>query len=177
MPQYTNSIIEVSALGDFETEVNKLLAESRASIATGDNNASEFVALLPQKPTSSMYSSILLDTGNGRISQGLRGLELLSILCSGTAPNNLFLFDSVIYTGSAYQFKNGTDAQLIALVTSNLGMTAVVNGLPTSQTSAYITKCLSIAKEVKGGRFIAATSRKSMIASSKKLVKYYLGIV
>lgn len=175
MPQYRNAVIEVSTTDDFETEVSKLLSQSAASYASGGDGATEFVASLPKKLTDSTFADILADYGAGRISKGLQGLELLSIMCSGTTTSNLFLFDNVIYTGSVYEFKSGTDAKLIQLVTDNLGMTFIISQLSTSATESYKAKCLTIAKQVKNGKFVADSVRKSMIIQSKKLVNYYLG--
>lgn len=174
MPQYTNSVVEVSESGDFETQINKLYRELLSG-STGKNSvASGSIDPSTIKPQDYSYSNILYDRGNGRITSGLRSLNLLSILCSGTTPQNLFLFDSVVYSGSVHQFKTGTDTALINLVIANLGMETIVINLPESSTTAFKDKCLKMGKDIKVGGFIVETYRQYTLAECKKLTKLYL---
>jgi len=174
MPQFTNSVIEVSENGDFETQIEKLYRELRNS-SVGKNSAeSSKIAPSSVKPQDYAYANILYDRGNGRITSGLKSLNLLSILCSGTTPQNLFLFDNVVYAGSVYQFKNLDDTALIALVVANLGMETVVTNLSDQSTLPLRNKCLKIAKEIKVGSFVVETYRQYILAECKKLTKLYL---
>ena len=90
MLQYTNSFIEVSALGDFETEIQKMYNRLRREAASANSFVvSETAEGDPTKDY--MYSDILADRGRGKISKGLKSLELLAIIRTGTQPANLFL--------------------------------------------------------------------------------------
>jgi len=167
-------MVQVSGNGDFETQIQKLFNQLRQQSTDSINNYDNFVAALPTKEEDYTYSNILEDHGDGRISAGMKSLELLSIMCSGTAPGNLFLFDNVVVTGSVNEFKTGSDKQLTNLVIANLGMEIVISGLSTEATASYRNQCLKIAKEVKTGFFDIDAHGKYILRESRRLTKLYL---
>lgn len=173
MARYTNSIVEVSSLGDFETQIEKLFRQLRAQ-AVNSPNTTDTTFEPPTPKQDYQYSSILVDYGNGRITSGFKSLELLSILCSGTLISNLFLFDNTIYTGSAAQFQTASDDTLTLLVLDNLGMTAIIDGLDSELTSTYRNTCLNIGKLVKVGAYTRDTYASYILTESKRLLKIYL---
>jgi len=174
MALMTTNLKEVSATGDFETQIQRLLRELRTAETGSKSPSKSFIADLQKKPTDYAYANILVDDGNGRITSGLRSLELLSLICSGTSPQNLFLFDSVIYTGSENDFKTANDKKLLQLVLQNLGMETVVSSLSDETTIDYKSFCLRIGNQVKTGTFVAATVDSFMLTESKRLVKLFL---
>ena len=101
-------------------------------------------------------SAIYADNGNGRVSKGLRGLELLSKLCKGVDPANLFLFNNVIYSSTPQAVKRANSVELIDIIISNLGMTILVQKAEArypQSTEDFKALCLRIGIEVKAGTF------------------------
>lgn len=175
MPRYSNSVVELSALGNFETEIRKLYRQRRAEAERPPINATNaFAPNLNNVPEDYKFASILIDRGAGRISSGLKSLELLSLLCAGVPPNKLFLFDNVIYAGSATAFASGTDEELTKLVIANIGMTTIVDNLPPSRTANISSVALRIAKTVKSGGYTADMYSAFMRRESKDLTEIYI---
>lgn len=173
MIKYTTSLRQISASGDLETAIEQLYRRLRTSL---NKELSKSSLQIEQEvtPTDYQYSNILVDNGSGRITSGLKSLELLSILCSGTSPQNLFLFDNIIYYGTVNDFKTKNDVDLIKIIIENLGMTAVINNLPSNITQEYKNICLKIAKLVKTGSYTADKYSAYIKTNSKKLVKIYI---
>lgn len=174
MPRFTNSIIQVSGSGDFETQIQKLYNKLRLESSSPPNNLDNVLLSSEKTPKDYNYSNILTDGGSGRVSSGLKSLELLSILCSGTEISNLFLFDNVIYVGTVNQFKTYNDDKLTELVIANLGMELIVSELADSTVEAFRSKCLLMGKDVKVGVFSPDTYRKYIISECKRLTRLYL---
>jgi hypothetical protein len=173
MPQYTNSMRELSGAGNFESEIDKLFREMMAAATQGDDVSSHLTSA-NVTAQDYQYSDILKDRGAGRISSGLKSLDLLSILCSGATPSNLFLFDNVIYSGNVSQIKSATDSELIDIVIANLGMELIVFNLPDTTTFAFKAKCLNIGKDVKVGYFEISTYNTYILSETKRLTRIYL---
>ncbi len=180
MARYTNNITIFSSNGKFEEEMKKLYKEHIESLTFDKNTENVQTFILAErigKNTDYTHSDILKDYGNGRISSGLKSLELISILCSGVSYQDLFLFDRVVYTGNVYNFKNSSDTELLVLVLSNLGMVQYIESLPSNITKEYIDICLKIGKHVKDGTFNLTSYKNYFIKESKKIVKLYLELV
>lgn len=172
MARYTNSIVEVSSNGDFETQIEKLFKQLRAQATNAQ--AKSDVRFDPEKAKDYQYSSIIVDNGSGRISSGLKSLELLSVLCSGTSTSNLFLFDNTIYYGSAAQFHAANSDTLTSLTIANLGMSQVIAGLDNNTTAEYRNICLTIGKLVNAGAYTRDKYASYITKESKRLLKVYL---
>lgn len=177
MPTYNNKFIEVSALGAFETEIEKLNRRVRNGTADSTSlNATDLADIVSTKPTDYNYSNILVDNGSGRITSGLKSLELLSIIRSGTSPANLFLFDNIIFYGTALDFDTTNEKQLIDLVLYNLGMKLIVDTLSERTTAEYKSICLKVAKLVRTGNYEASLYSSYLKRNSANLVKKFLEI-
>lgn len=174
MPRFTNSIIQVSGSGDFETQIEKLYNKLRLESSAAPDNFNNVILISEKTPKDYNYSNILTDGGSGRITSGLKSLELMGILCSGTEVSNLFLFDNVIYVGTISQFKTYNDDKLTELVISNLGMDTIVSELSESTTEAFRNKCLLMGKDVRVGIFSPDTYKKYILAEAKRLTRLYL---
>ena len=156
MPRYYQTFNEVYASSDFETEMDKQYKEIMARLhreRLDDNHDYVPDNLYDNVPRDSKYSGILLDRGNGRVSKGLKSLELLALLCSGVDPSTLFLFDSVIYAGRASDFFNGSDEQLLNLVLINIGIDDSLKAIDNESFNTFKTTCLNIGKMVKSGDY------------------------
>lgn len=171
MPIYSSKLTEVSALGDFETEVDKLMRQMRAGRYT---TPEEFNQSNIGNTGDYSYSSILVDNGKNRITSGLKALELISIMVSGTAPQNLFLFDNVIYVGTANDFKTANDSKLVELVLQNIGMSDIVESLSDQTTAQLRDKCLRVANLVKTGNYTSDIYSSYIKKESKRILNLYL---
>lgn len=175
MPRYTNSFIEVSALGNLESEIQKLYRQIRNGTAKDDPSIETSTAATDPS-TSKTYANIVIDDGNARIKSGLKSLELLSILRSGTSPQNLFLFDNVIYVGSPVDFETSNEERLVSIVVQNLGMALVVDTLAEETTERFRGVCLKIAMLVKTGKYNSSMYSEYIIKESRRLVKLFVKV-
>lgn len=174
-PNFANTFTEVTTSGDFETEIDKLLRRLRNNSLTITTESEQSLSdVTPTKPTDFNYSNILVDNGNGRIDAGLKSLELLSILRSGTLVQNLFLFDNIIYHGSPLDFDTTNNEELINLVIINVGMATVIGGLPEETTAQFKDVALDIATLVKNGKYSSDMFANFMRKEARKLVKIYV---
>lgn len=151
MPTYTsNNILQITNQSPFETEIQKLLR----SLSNGSQvNSKPFTSQDQPSNADVKYSNILFDYGNGRISRGLRSLELLSKLCDGVDQSKLFLFNSTIFYGSPIIIKRATDDQLYNIVIVNLGMDGIVASLADAETETFKSLCIATGKEVRAGTY------------------------
>jgi len=97
---------------------------------------------------------ILYDYGDGRVSKGMRGLELLAKLCKGVATSDLYLFNNVIYSSNPERIASASDEELTWIVINNLGMFDVVNRASSVANKAvdeYKTMCLRAGQSVRSG--------------------------
>lgn len=177
MALYSNNITIFSSNGKYEERMKQLYREHIEQL-TFDKNVQTFILSerIGQR-SDYTHSNILKDYGNGRISSGLKSLELISILCAGVSHKDLFLFDRTIYTGNVYDFKNASDEELRSLVLINLGMLQYIESLASNVTQDYTDMCLKIGKHVKDGTFNSLSFKNYFIKESKKIVKLYLEII
>lgn len=132
---------------------------------------------VPEKPDNernALYqnSDIYLDSGNGRVSTGLRGLELLSVLCKGVDPSNLFLFNNVIYSSNPRAVKTASRDELIQIIINNLGMTTIVqNAIPTApnEVERFRLLCYAMGYEVRSGVFKKENYKNRVLIAAKRL--------
>ncbi len=127
-----------------------------------------------QSERTALYqnSGVFLDSGDGRVSKGLRGLELLSRLCKGIPPSNLFLFNNVIYSSNPRAVKNANRDELIQIVINNLGMFNIVqNATPIApdEVERFRVLCYAIGYQVKSGVFNKEDFKTRVLRLSKKL--------
>lgn len=117
-------------------------------------------------------SSIIVDYGDGRISKGLRGLELLSKLCKGVDPAQLFLFNNTIYSSTPTKIKAASNDELINIVISNLGMTLLVSkaaDMAQDDVTKFQQLCYKIGYEVRSGTFKRETYSSRVLIATKRL--------
>lgn len=132
---------------------------------------------IPEKPKSertALYqnSNVFLDSGDGRVSKGLRGLELLSRLCKGVPAQNLFLFNNVIYSSNPNAVKNANRDELIDIVINNLGLADVTANAVTvapSLVNNFRDACYQIGYQVRSGNFQKENVESQMLIYAKKL--------
>ena len=132
---------------------------------------------IPEKPESEQHalwqnSDVYLDSGEGRVSKGLRGLELLSRLCKGVAPDSLYLFSNVIYYSDAHAVKSASDERLIEIISANLGMNfieAAAEPIAPGEVTKFKTLCKSIGYQVRSGVFKKEDYKTRVLQSAKKL--------
>lgn len=173
MPRYTNSFVEVSSLGNFETEIERLYRRIR-NRSTDSSTAQVLSSQIDQTPVEVAYANITIDNGNSRTKAGLKSLELLSIIRSGTAPQNLFLFDNVIYFGSPSDFDTGDTEKLADIVIVNLGMQLVVDSLADNTVQQFREVCGKIGMLVKTGKYTSDRYSSFITKESRRLVKLYI---
>lgn len=128
----------------------------------------------PESEQNQLYqnSDIYLDYGDGRVSRGLRGLELLSKLCKGVDPSDLFMFHNVIYSSTPARVKEASKEELIDIVTDNVGMRYIIDAVrvsPTADVVRFDSLCYTIGMEVKAGTFKRETYHNRMLGVTKKL--------
>lgn len=141
------------------------------AISQSDNG---YVPEKPKVEQTALYqnSNIFLDSGNGRISTGLRGLELLSRLCKGVPSQNLFLFNNVIYSSNPNAVKNANRDELISIVITNLGLTDTVANaviIAPSLVENFRNACYQIGYQVRSGVFQKENVESQMLVYGKKL--------
>ncbi|BBA65498.1 hypothetical protein [Xanthomonas phage XacN1] len=141
------------------------------AISQSDNG---YVPEKPKAEQTALYqnSNIFLDSGNGRVSKGLRGLELLSRLCKGVPAQNLYLFNNVIYSSNPNAVKNANREELIDIVVENLGLTDVEANAVTvapSLVAAFRNACFQIGYQVRSGVFQKENVESQMLVYGKKL--------
>ena len=174
MPRFTNSIIQVSEAGDFETQLEKLYNQLRLEANQRPDNFDSVISDTQKTPQDYNYSNILKDSGSGRITSGLKSLELISVTCSGSDVDNLFLFDNVIYAGSSSQFKTADDKTLTNLVIANLGLEVIVAALSDETTADIKEQSLKMARDVKVGNFFPDNYKKYILSEAKRLTRLYI---
>lgn len=123
-----------------------------------------------------LFSDILKDSGKGRVSTGLRSLELLSRLCAGADQSKLFLFDNVMYVSSPLTVRNASTDELYKIIYTNLGMSDIISNLPESQLSISRKLFLEIGNLVKSGNFQKENYRFKVLSECKRLTKVYIGL-
>ncbi len=141
------------------------------TISQSDNS---YVPEKPKVEQTALYqnSNIFLDSGNGRVSKGLRGLELLSRLCKGVPSQNLFLFNNVIYSSNPNSVKNANRDELINIVIDNLGLTDTAANaiiIAPSLVENFRNSCYQIGYQVRSGVFQKETVESQMLVYGKKL--------
>jgi len=141
------------------------------TISTADSG---FVAEKPESERTALYqnSDIFLDSGDGRVSKGLRGLELLSRLCKGVDPANLFLFNNVIYSSNPRAVKAADREELISIIVNNLGMLNVLQNaekIAPGEVEKFRTLCYTIGYEVRSGMFKQENYKSRVLISVKRL--------
>lgn len=117
-------------------------------------------------------SDTYLDDGTGRVSRGLRGLELLSKLCKGVNPADLFLFNNVIYASTPSAIKTATREKLIEIVVANLGMTYVIESIQTShpkEVEEFYSLAYTIGYQVRSGTFESDDYKTRVLHLAKRL--------
>lgn len=132
---------------------------------------------VPEKPKieqTALYqnSNVFLDQGQGRVSTGLRGLELLSRMCKGVPYENLFLFNNVIYSSSPNEVLNADREGLIQIVINNLGLAdTVINATPVAPdlVARFRNACYQIGYQVRSGTFQKENVQNQMLVYGKKL--------
>lgn len=174
MPRFTNSIIQVSEVGDFETQIKKLYTQLRLEATKRPDNFNSFIDNISKTEQDYNYSNVIKDSGSGRTSAGLKSLELLSVMCSGADIANLFLFDNVIFAGSPNEFKSANNIKLINLVIANLGLELIVDSLAGNITQNLRDTALRMGTDVKVGNFYPDMYKKYILTESKKLVRLYI---
>lgn len=176
MARYTNSIAILSSNGSYEKALKKRYYELMRQLDQERNvneSFSQYInnSLIPVNKDYS-HSDILKDYGKGRISSGLKSLDVLSILSSGVSSKDLFLFDNTIYAGSVHEFREADDEELIKLVLLNLGMYSFMSSL----RKDYFDACLHIGKSTRNGTLDSKQYRGFFLKESRDAVKRYLGI-
>ena len=121
-----------------------------------------------------LFADILKDRGNGRVSSGLRSLELLSRLCGGADASKLFLFDTPLYVGAVGITKRAVGEELFQIVYRSLGMTEVVENLSTEQLASAKKLFNEIGAMVKTGNFQKENYRLATLTECKRLTRLYL---
>lgn len=174
MLKYTNSFIEVSALGDFETEIQKLYNRLKRESTIESDTLIPFSPDVRNPQNDYLYSDVLSDSGHGKISKGLKSLEMLAIIRTGTSPANLFLFDNKIVYGTSNSFNTTSSAELIELVHRNIGMFDIISAMTTHDFTQFNATCLKIALKVKNGTYTSDVFASYIKSESKKITKRYL---
>lgn len=139
-----------------------------------DTGTDAYVPEPTEREQNELYNKTdtYLDDGTGRVSKGLRGLELLSKLCKGVNPQDLFLFSNVIYASSPHAVKTANRDGLINIVIANLGMTFVVQGaeaISPSEVMSFKNLCFVIGSDVKSGVLNPEKYKKRVLRYAKKL--------
>ncbi|QDJ96506.1 hypothetical protein Xoosp13_320 [Xanthomonas phage Xoo-sp13] len=117
-------------------------------------------------------SNVIVDYGDGRVSKGLRGLELLAKLCKGVDPSKLFLFNNVIYASTPGKIKSASNDELIDIIIINLGMELLVNKasqVSQSEVTKFRSLCYTIGYEVKSGTFKRENFSSRVLLATKRL--------
>lgn len=173
----------VRSLSIFE-EIDRRFAEGSVTAVASYIDSLSFPIIIEQSSNTNLLiddnndnalfknTDIFLDNGIGRVSKGLRGLELLSKLCKGVVYDNLFLFNNVIYSSSPSAIKSASDDELIRIIISNLGMTLVMDyalSVSPSLVSQFNNLCLVIGKSVRSGVFNKDDYKTQVLVLSKKI--------
>lgn len=169
MGRYFDSMGVAGTIPQLETELDRFARQLSSALNPLD------APITVQTDSSELqYQNILKDYGQGRISSGLRSLELLSHLRNGVSPQDLFLFDDTIFYGTAQSFSSTNNEELVRIVLANLGMLEVYQGTPEMQRESYRSLCLRVVNKVKAGAFLASEFSAVVRRESKILVNAYL---
>lgn len=117
-------------------------------------------------------SDVFLDFGSGRVSKGIRGLELLSKLCKGVDPNSLYLFNNVIYLSDANEVKKADRTRLIEIVRANLGVTNLIpaaESVSPSTVEEFDNLCYEVGYQVKMGTFREEDYKNRILIRARRL--------
>lgn len=118
------------------------------------------------------YLAYLNDTGEGRISSGLKSLEAITKVLKGVPASAMVLFDQIIYT-NPYIFRESDNDESIIEVIENLGLAQFVipAGLVSKNVVIDINELsLRISKDVKSGVFTFNKYLNETLRKSKAVV-------
>lgn len=174
MSQIVNNFREISSPGNFESEVERLLRQiSNQTISIGGETSFK----IAEKSFSDVdFANILISGTKNRITSGLKSLELISIIRSGTDQRNLFLFDNVIFYGKSSDFDTSDINKLINIVTENVGMSTVINFFDDITTKNFKDLAIKIAMLVKTGKYTSDRYAIPMQIESRTLTKRFIGL-
>lgn len=162
------------AAGDMSA-VTQYIDALQYPLVVKNSSSGSYIVDPPLSEQTQLYqnSDIYLDRGDGRVSRGLRGLELLSKVCKGVNPEDLFMFHNVIYASTPNRIKAASKLELIDIVTDNIGMRYLVDSARKTPTSEDLTKyeslCYRIGTEVKNGVFKRENYSKTMLLLTRRL--------
>lgn len=156
------------------TSVARYIDTLRFPIVVSQSQTGSYMPDKPKFEQMALYQNadIYADSGNGRVSDGLRGLELLSRTCKGIPIDNLFMFNNTIHSSSADQVKNASDDQLIQIVIDNLGLTFIMSNakkVSPSLVEEFRTVCYRIGYQVRSGTFQKEPIQSTVLMYAKKL--------
>ena len=118
-------------------------------------------------------NGIFYDYGDGRVSKGLRGLEVLSKLCRGVNPNDLHMFGNTIYFSNPSLIKSASKDELIDIVLQNIGMFDISNKaaiLSKSKVDEFRQLCYTVGYSVKSGSYRRQDHAIPLLLKSRELV-------
>lgn len=125
------------------------------------------------KITKDNSFGLLLDRGNGPITEGMKSLEIISKSLRGINLNSLLLFDGKIIASSPAQMKSASDVLARQIVIDNIGMQKYIDlaiNNATSEVDQLNSLCSTIAKRVKSGSFKYLEFRDVLLLRCKKVI-------
>jgi hypothetical protein len=122
-------------------------------------------------------SRLLIDSGTGRIYDGLKSLELMSRIINGASASSSSLFDAEIIAFNADDMRAATNRQAYNIVNVNLGVKDILDyakSINSPETAAYEEFVSKIARQIKAGGFKTEDHLAEALVRVKALVKSVL---
>lgn len=116
----------------------------------------------------------LSDTGNGRIYEGLKSLELMSRVIKGVSLTSVSLFDNKIIAFTPDDIRNATMEDAMVIVNTNIGIKDVYDfakAANSKEITRYDEFISRIAREVRAGGFITENHITEALIRVKALIK------
>ena len=162
----------------FAREAGVTIRDLTSSLMSGETNVPTGIV----KPTSEKdfvvngkdVYKFLSDTGNGRIYEGLKSLELMSKIIKGVGNSSVTLFDNKIIAFTPDDMKSASAEGAKTIINANLGVKDIYDFAKISNSNeiARYDEFLSrISRQVKAGGFIAEEHRIEGLVRVKALIR------
>jgi hypothetical protein len=120
---------------------------------------------------NTLLQQIMVDTGNGPISQGMQALTLLnSNVLAGTQVTN-DIFNNVILYGGTTPLNTVTALQGRNIVLQNLQMATIITVVPTSLQTPYYTIIDAVFAAIKSGTYNSANYSAVLLSQSRLIAQ------
>jgi len=160
----------------FSRSLDTSLATFITNNFTSDTSSiSSQAVTLPATGVDKVFlSSIIIDYGNGPISQGLDSILLINrnVINGTTATSDIFGNEIVAY--GSVDFKTSSKDTARQIIVANLKMTNVLSYASASLQATYYAQIDSIVIDVKSGKYTVDKYKSTLLNLSKQIARVLL---